>query len=622
MLECLTEPWAFAANAYHGARNEAYWVGYSPEGTSLYDLDLVSAYTTAMGLLRVPDWGSARLVTDPAQLAQVDDALTFARVRFCFPEDTRFPSLPWRAGQRGLVYPLSGTSWCTGPELVVALAQGAEITVEAGWRIEWTEADVWPFVEVTGIINRVRAEAKAAGDQVLDKLAKEVGNSAYGKTAQGVELFRMLPDSGAAAQRGKRVFDSRSESMKTLPPSRITNPMLAATITGLVRAVLSEALARLPANAVVMTATTDGLLSSVPVSEMDTTGPLACAFRRARERITPGRDAIWEEKHRAARAIVTKTRGTISITPSDGAAAGRPILARAGFRLGENHADPWAECAAWVVVHRERTYDTVLTGRSLIDLRTQWISDADLIEVPRRTRLNLDFDMKRALVAPRDDEGVLCADTRPWPTVEAFHRARDDLELWKRSQRRVLKTADDYSAMLAWAEEAGPARGRLNSTVGPPCARECLPAGLRCGSPWSGWLELQDAGGLCDPVRLAGDGEHDQGRETARHACPRRCPAPHLGGGAVCLMVFFARPDCELDRFAAEGSPAHATLERLREEASEPAYDDDYVPDQVAPEDWLFEPSADPGLVAVVSGATPPYSASDTLHCKTKSEWR
>src|SRR4029453_16057324 len=59
ILECLTEVWIFASNCYHGARNEAYWVGYSPEGTMLYDLDLVSAYTTAMAMLRVPNWSSA-----------------------------------------------------------------------------------------------------------------------------------------------------------------------------------------------------------------------------------------------------------------------------------------------------------------------------------------------------------------------------------------------------------------------------------------------------------------------------------------------------------------------------------------------------------------------------------
>ena len=86
---------------------------------TLCDLDLVSAYTTAMAMLRVPDWSSARPVTDLAQLAQVDEGMTFARVRFRFPDETRFPSLPCRAGERGLVYPLSGTSWCTGPELAV-----------------------------------------------------------------------------------------------------------------------------------------------------------------------------------------------------------------------------------------------------------------------------------------------------------------------------------------------------------------------------------------------------------------------------------------------------------------------------------------------------------------------
>ena len=88
------------------------------------------------------------------------------------------------------------------------------------------------------------------------------------------------------------------------------------------------------------------------------------------------------------------------------------------------------------------------------------------------------------------------------------------------------------------------------------------------------------------------------------------------------MMVFFARPACELDRFAADGLPAHATLERLREEANEPAYDDDYIPGEAGPEDWLIEPSANAELPAVVSGATPPYSASDTLRCKTNSEWR
>ncbi len=64
---------------------------------------------------------------------------------------------------------------------------------------------------------------------------------------------------------------------------------------------------------------------------------------------------------------------------------------------------------------------TVMNSSSLIPLRTQWISDADLIEVPRRTRLNLDFDMKRALVAPGNVE-LRCSTASCRPAIG--HRAR------------------------------------------------------------------------------------------------------------------------------------------------------------------------------------------------------
>src|SRR5215208_2003807 len=83
------------------------------------------------------------------------------------------------------------------------------------------------------------------------------------------------------------------------------------------------------------------------------------------------------------------------------------------------------------------------------------------------------------------------------------------------------------------------------------------------------------------------------------------------------LMVFFVRSDCELDRFAAEGSPAHAVLERLRQEANEPAYDDDHIPDEIASGDWSLDEDE---LWEEVAGATPPYSASATLLCQSRLE--
>jgi hypothetical protein len=186
---------------------------------------------------------------------------------------------------------------------------GATIAVEAGWRIEWVTGSPRPFELFTQKINTIRAGARANGDKILDELAKEVGNSAYGKTAQAVNTFRTVNDAGIYGRRGKRVFDPRNEQMQDLPPSSITCPMLAAFTTGVVRALISEALARLPASAFVASVTTDGFLSSVPVHSLDTSGPVAAAFGAARARISPGHPAVWEEKHRVGRVLVMKNQG-------------------------------------------------------------------------------------------------------------------------------------------------------------------------------------------------------------------------------------------------------------------------------------------------------------------------
>ena len=560
-LPSLTEAWPFASNCYHGGRNEAFYLGYTPIGTKLYDVDLTSAYTTAMAMIKVPDWESAKQEHDIAKLAVVGDAMTIARVEFSFPIETRYPSLPVRAGARGLVYPLNGTSWCTGPELVVALSQGARIVVEAGWRVEWVEGSSSPFESFTRTINKVRKDAKARGDVLLDKLAKEIGNSGYGKVAQAVDTTRTATDGGVGAQRGKRVFDSRSGEMKTLPPSLITNPMMAAMTTGLVRAAVSEALARLPVDAVVCSVTTDGFLSSVPVEAVDNSGPVAKAFIEARTRITPDNPIIWEEKHRIGRALITKTRGAITIEPFDVDDPGTPVLARAGFKLNDKPDDPWEECAQWDKACVEREYDTRLTSKSLTPLRTQWVKDADLVEVQRQVRLNMDFDLKREPVDPTDVEGVITAKTRPWSTIEEFDDHRDALENWKKSQRRVLKTVADLRDLQDWnATRPGQrASGSTTQSGRPSLVNAFLKAVTRGELDLGQWpyKRIADFLTACGwPVSV----------DTVKQAKKRG----KLTLGAICVLsaddLCFARvvyhecPDCRLELLVAEGSAAAKAL--------------------------------------------------------------
>ena len=151
----LVNTWACAAQCYHGGLNIAFALGFSPEGRELIDVDLKSAYTTALALIQIPDWKSARGTTSLADLAVTEEAMTFAHVEFKFPNETNFPSLPVRTSKgRGLVYPLEGKSWCTGPEIVTALMMGAEIEPLNGWRIDWRKDEsIRPLEGFTRHIN-------------------------------------------------------------------------------------------------------------------------------------------------------------------------------------------------------------------------------------------------------------------------------------------------------------------------------------------------------------------------------------------------------------------------------------------------------------------------------------
>jgi hypothetical protein len=441
-LPVIADHFAFFADCYHGARNEAYTAGYSEVGT-IIDIDLAGAYTTAMAGIRTPDWDETMMTTDIDVLANVA-ALSVARVSFKFPDDTRFPSLPVRAGDRGLIYPLSGVSYCTGAELVVALELGADITVEHGVIVPYAD-DERPFAKFTTTINDIRA-AHPKGS-IFERMAKEIGNSLYGKIAQGVETMKARSDKN----HGRRVFNTVVGEMTTLPPSAITQPILAAFTTGLVRAVLSEIISRLPEHRVVYSATTDGFLTNATLDEIDMSGPAATVFAELRSHVSDNPTAI-EEKHRIAQVIVTKTRGTISTKPNNKSAQGKPVLARAGQRLEVRYADPWEECREWEELIKTRNFDTAGSHRQFIPLRPQWLKDADLITFDRTSRINLCFDLKRRPMNVRDKGGIVAFDTVPWTSVDEFSQARDAYDRWRADNKRVLKTTRDWQDFTSWFE--------------------------------------------------------------------------------------------------------------------------------------------------------------------------
>ena len=274
------------ADAYRGGRNECYGHGLHRAVSAdrpIQDFDLKGAYVTAMAPNRAIDWAGIERTTDIERLA-VLDTLTVAAVDFEFPPGTRFPSLPVHDRKHGLIYPLKGSTIVPGPELVVALNQGADLRVRVGYVIPWldpvaADADL-PFVEFARIINSTRKRYPKGSAEEL--MAKEAGNSLYGKTAQAVGNMKTVSE-------GQRIFDTRDGASKPLPPSKITCPIIAAYTSSLTRAVISEILGNLPAHVRVFSATTDGWLSDCTPAEAKAaaSGPVATYFAALRGQVDP-----------------------------------------------------------------------------------------------------------------------------------------------------------------------------------------------------------------------------------------------------------------------------------------------------------------------------------------------
>jgi hypothetical protein len=137
------------------------------------------------------------------------------------------------------------------------------------WR--WWRLPTPPLRNVS-LLDVLEIETRCDSDAETSRLLKLMEPlhlaKVEGARRGGQRVVGAIHDGGVDGVRGKRVFDTRAQSMKTLPSSKITNSMMAAFTTSIVRAMISEALARLPADAVLATATTDGFLSSVHVEKL------------------------------------------------------------------------------------------------------------------------------------------------------------------------------------------------------------------------------------------------------------------------------------------------------------------------------------------------------------------
>lgn len=435
-IEELSHHLQFITESYHGGRNEQYWFGPAIEDNWI-DIDLSSAYPTAMSIIGTPDW---RAIRDTKKLEDFTaTTLGFAWVDFEFPKNVRYPCLPVRTSH-GLIFPMKGTCYCAAPELVAAQELGAKIKIRKGVVIP-TDPAQRIFM---GFIRDCIKKRNDAGSKTLEGLFwKEISNSTYGKTAQGLMK--------------KRVYDMREKATKQLPASEITNPCYASFITSFVRALLGEIMNNIPYKYQVFSCTTDGFLTNLPEDQIPNviSGQLANIFLKSRKELT-GSDQIVEIKHKIKQPLGWRTRGQATLkTHSDSIPEEqRVVLAKGGIFTPPEAEDNEEQNQSILDLFFDRQTDSVIRVESLLGIRDIVEHDADAVTKVVSKRLSMEFDWKRqpTHVGTSNEYNHVYFDTQPWMNVDQFDKVR---ELWDERLKNnpiCLKTENDFNNLADFIE--------------------------------------------------------------------------------------------------------------------------------------------------------------------------
>jgi hypothetical protein len=422
----------FFTECYHGGRNEQFWFGQGFESV-WYDYDLSSAYPSAMALIGRPDWDGCQPIRDTEELLSYQSAeLAFANVDFEFPDSVRFPVLPVRT-ENGLIFPRRGNSTTHISEILLAQRLGAKIALVEGRYIpssrhgNFKEGVKRPIRPFDGFTRYCIEQRKKFPKKTLNNLFwKELINSTYGKTAQGL--------------RERRIYDLRDRETKPLPESPITNPVYAAFITAFCRGVLGEIMNALPKEVAIFSVTTDGFLTTASAEQMTQASKgILCKFYRSSRRlltnVPSGEEDVYEIKHIIRKPLGWRTRAQATLVPGETSDWQETevvpkedelyVLAKGGIKLPDPASKPAENSQIVDLFFNRQTTDTMMMSLGL-GIRDMYELGADFVDRALEKVLSMEFDWKRRPSKPMMSQGQgyrhLQFQTEPWDTIEEFQR--------------------------------------------------------------------------------------------------------------------------------------------------------------------------------------------------------
>jgi len=179
--------------SYHGGRNESYIYGVVKG--KFYDYDLPGAYPTAMAMLDYPDWDSREMLREQngdeffsSLNYDLIKSYTALKIKFEFPSTVKYPNIPVRLDFNSVVFPLTGETFCTGHEFLLAMRLGCRIKILSGVYIPFKSLKLKSKLNSNSISDSTSDSNSKRKFFVQDHLIKQLFELKYSnKTFDSVE---------------------------------------------------------------------------------------------------------------------------------------------------------------------------------------------------------------------------------------------------------------------------------------------------------------------------------------------------------------------------------------------------------------------------------------------------
>ncbi|MBF0474010.1 MAG: hypothetical protein HQK93_09825 [Nitrospirae bacterium] len=442
--------------ALHGGRNETFIYGYYPD-KCLYDYDLASAYGTALLMISDVDWKVYKQVWDISEINA--RSIGFARVKFKFFDWVKYPTFPVRTAY-GLLFPLEGDTYITWTELYTAvkneMLESYEILESRLYKRKDKET-------IPLIVSRQIMKRKEYGkDEIENFIYKLSVNSIYGKFAESSYNNDSINI--------KKSFEADKIVKRYTQNGSLYNPMLAAFVTGYIRALAGEYLLYFQNNGVEVTSvTTDGFLINRRLTddEMKSVGYLSRLTSWIRDYWVNDNNVL-ELKHYGESAFSFRARGymTMKKFSEDINKTGKDdprLVARGGLQIKDKDLDNIIRILFEKFLNAKP--DNTYNQKRSSNLEDYLDGIESYTMICQEVSENMDFDHKRNPIDIKpsliDYKGQtyekIVFNTIPWNTVDEFLTVRDRYKkyLQNRSNNNKLQSIADYEDFSKYLNREG-----------------------------------------------------------------------------------------------------------------------------------------------------------------------